>query len=478
MKNLNWKSIMLLALSVAYFVVGKGETHAGIYAITAVALTLEEKAEFSEPEQKMLLAVKKMVSNVEQSVKDGKITPEELGAFKSGVIDTLKNTEIKALNDELTDLKAKALKQGTSLAEMELKITKQDQSEFKSIGSVLESNEEELKRVFMNGSGQKTFLVQANAKGQLVMKPFDMTKAAGPHATVANVGGVGNAAAISVTLDAATLLRIGSNSAITSNYRNTPWVFDLVNVVNAGFEMPFAMWYEEQAKVGASALVLEGAAKPLVQYSYALRTASYRKEAALIGFTDEFAMDFARLQDDIMNKGRIDVINRINQGILTNLTAAATTYNTSALFNGGVARPAAQINDYVAIAAMAAQVDNATYGSLANAAVMSTFKKYSMGTTLSTTGEWIDRCSVLDNLAFIGNPDMAANAIMVGDFKAYNLILRGGFIVKVGYNGTDFAENRFSVVMEQYYYDYISSIRQKAIVKGPDFATVKAALAL
>lgn len=101
-----------------------------------------------------------------------------------------------------------------------------------------------------------------------------------------------------------------------------------------------------------------------------------------------------------------------------------------------------------------------------------------MGTLLSTSGEWLDRPSVLDNLAFIGNPDVGTDNVIVGDLKAYNVILRGGFIVKVGYNGTDFAENKFSVVMEQYYYDYISTIRKKAIVKGADFATVKAALAV
>jgi hypothetical protein len=46
----------------------------------------------------------------------------------------------------------------------------------------------------------------------------------------------------------------------------------------------------------------------------------------------------------------------------------------------------------------------------------------------------------------------------------------------VGYNGTDFGDNKFSTVMEQFYYDYISTVRKVAIVSGPDFATVKAAI--
>jgi hypothetical protein len=49
-------------------------------------------------------------------------------------------------------------------------------------------------------------------------------------------------------------------------------------------------------------------------------------------------------------------------------------------------------------------------------------------------------------------------------------------IMRVGYNGTNFAENKFSIVLEQFYFDYISAIRAKALVKGTDFATVKTAI--
>ena len=72
---------------------------------------------------------------------------------------------------------------------------------------------------------------------------------------------------------------------------------------------------------------------------------------------------------------------------------------------------------------------------------------------------------------------MAADAVVVGDLRQYHMVMRGGLIVKIGYNGTDFAENKFSVVMEQYYFDWISNIRKSAIVKGPTFADVKTELA-
>ena len=71
---------------------------------------------------------------------------------------------------------------------------------------------------------------------------------------------------------------------------------------------------------------------------------------------------------------------------------------------------------------------------------------------------------------------MATDDLLVGDFKQFNIILRGGLIVRIGYNGTDFAQNMFSAVIEQYYMDYISGIRAAAIVKGQTFSAVKTAI--
>ncbi len=286
-----------LLIAVAFLFVGKDTNmHDGIMAATAGAITLSDadKAGFNDSEKKMIAAVEKLVGQVEEKVKSGVITKEEVGALVTGMKDALKNDEIKALNDQIKELDRVAKEQGTSLAQMETKLSTSGAA-FKSIGQVLQENEPELKKVFQNGSGNKTFMVKFNHKGEPVMKPFDTTKAAGPHATIDAVGAGGNTASITQSIDAATLLRLGGSSPIIGAYRNTAWVFDLVNTINAGWEMPFAMWYEEQAKQGASTTVAEGATKPTVQYAYALKTASYKKEAQLVGFTEEFSLDFARL---------------------------------------------------------------------------------------------------------------------------------------------------------------------------------------
>src|SRR5665213_505272 len=394
----------------------------------------------------------------------GGITAETFEAFK------------KASADSLDAVKAIAEKQGVSLAELATTLGNGKQAS-KSITQVLSEDVSELYKIKSQGQGTRNYMVTWDKEGRTVMQHIDMVpKAAGAEASITGVG-VGGVSAITQALDAATLIRIGGNAQIFGQYRNTSWIFDLCNTINASFnnQMPFVLWFDELPKVGASTLVAEGTQKPMTQYLYQLHSDTYKKEATIVGMTDEFQMDFSQIESDIMNKARIDVINRVNSAILPRIIAAATPYNTELSFRGGTGSGSYifNVNGFDAIAAMAAQVDNATFGARANAAVMSTFKKYRLGITKNNQGSYINPPAVLDGISFVGNPAMAADALLVGDFKQYNIILRGGLIVKVGYNGNDFANNMFSVVLEQYYFDYISSVRKVAIVSGPTFTNVE-----
>lgn len=367
------------------------------------------------------------------------------------------------------------VKQGVTIAELALKIDQSKAAGAKSIAQTLAEDEAELKNVYGNGSGTKQYMLMMNEKGETVMTPHSGTKAVGPVATVAGING-GTAASIFQSIDAASLLRLGGDGGIVGQYRNNTWLFDLVTVVNAGWDNMMAMWFEEVARVGSSATVAEGGVKPLVQYGYTLRTATYKKEAMLIGFTEEFSLDFSRLQSDILGKGRTDVMNRINTVLLTDLVAAATAYSTGTQYKNGAVVPTTNYNDYITIDAAAAQVDAATFGAKANAAIMNTFKNHRVNTQMNAYGEFLQPPASLQGIQMIGNPAMGTDDLIVGDLKQLNLILRGGTLVKVGYNGTDFAQNMFSVVIEQYFYDYISAIRAVGIVKGQTFSAIKTAI--
>lgn len=383
----------------------------------------------------------------------GKMTIEEFKAAE------------KSIQDSVLEVKDIAVKQGTSIQELIAKLSPSETGT-KSISEQLKADSEELRKIYSQNQGFKTYIVNMNEKGQMVMKPFDATKAAG--VTSAS----GGTPSISQAFDATTLLRLGGDAPIISLFRNNPYIFDLCNLINVGFNNPFFIWFDEQAVQGGSNTVAEAGTKPMAQYAYQLNSNSYKKEAVLVSFTDEFALDFEQLQSDIMSKVRIDLINNINTKILVNIKAAATAYNSAATF-----APAGDLitnaNDFDVLAALAAQVESNTFASNANTALVSTYKKWRMGILKDTQGRYLNVPDVLKQMGLVSNPGVTANDVIVGAFKNYNIALRGGIIVKIGFNGTDFANNQFSTVTEQYYFDYISTVRKPSIVKGPDFATVK-----
>lgn len=363
-------------------------------------------------------------------------------------------------------------KQGLELAEVKGMLANVEVN-YKSVGQVLTEDMEKLQDIYNAKQGVITYQVTVNEKGQPVMRPYDATKAAGPHATVDDVGGGGNIASIASALDPASILRMGADgSQIFSQYRNTPYIFDLCNTRTVSVTQNRAVWIDELPKVGASTEVAEGDIKPISQYLYQLNSDTWKKEATLISITEEFAMDFPALEADMMGKGLTDVINRINAAILPDIATAAVIYDSEALFLPLL--PIGSSNQFDVIAAMSAQVDSVTFGgAMANAALMNTGKKYRIGVNKDLDNNYQNPPDVISNVSIVGNPSIGADDIFVGDFKQYNIDLRGGFIIRVGFNADDFARNKFSVVMEQPYFNYISNVRKPAIVKGPTFAAVQ-----
>ena len=415
---------------------------------------------FTEAEQKAEAIAKEVVAK-------GAVSQKSFDDYK-----TAADAAVKEAKDIIE-------KQGTTLQELSEKLNGGAAST-KSIAETLEDSREELRTIYNNGQGVKHFMVSLDANGRPVMKKVDLsggsTKAAGTHATVAGVGGVGVVASVASQLSPSALLRAsGINPVILNAPRNTPFLLDLVNLTRAGFEQAMAVWFEEIAKEGSAAVVAEGAPKPLVQYKYEMKTASYKKVAQLLNFTDEFVLDFERIQNEILGRGLIDLNNVLNATILADVVANAVGYNTATQFKAG--EPVPNVNDYDVIAALKTQVKNSQFGLTPNGALMSAFKEGRMAITKDANGAYLNRPDYLNDLSFIGNPAVGTDQVVVGDFTNYNVLLRGGILVKVGYNGTDMAENKFSVVQEQYYQNYIADVRKETIVKGPDFATVKAALA-
>lgn len=419
----------------------------------------EQKALVDNVGEKVLNEANKVIE------KGNKDVQELIKKFQDqGGITETQRKEFEDLQEKGQEsLRKKMKEQGVTISELQDAI-KQGNIGGDSIEEKLHKDKDELRKIHsQSGLGNKSYMLTMNSAGKPVLKDYI-------HGTIDGIED-GSLASVAQSFDPATILRMGANAPATDIYRNTPYIFDLCNTVTTSPANSMAIWMEEEPKEGSSAIVTEGGLKPKVQYKYRMRSEEYKKEAQLLAFTQEFNMDFGRLQQKILENGRTDLINKVNANILPRIEAAAIPYNTATEFKGG--EPIANPHDFDVVAAMAAQVDNSTFGGVsANGALVDTFKKYRMGVQRDDENNYVSSPSVLNGISIIGNPDVTTGNITVGDFKQYNILLRGGIIVRVGYNGNDFAENKFSVVIEQFYFDYISNVRSPAIVHS-DFATVK-----
>jgi hypothetical protein len=81
----------------------------------------------------------------------------------------------------------------------------------------------------------------------------------------------------------------------------------------------------------------------------------------------------------------------------------------------------------------------------------------------------------LSGLVIISSTNIAADNFLVGDFTKFNVRVREGVNIQVGYEGDDFARNMVSILAEARLCSFVKQNDVTAFVTG-DFTTAIAAL--
>ncbi len=462
MKKFNLNRYFRIAVSLfaaaMLFVLGHhGHAEVGAALATgaaAVTLTDEEKAGLSDDEQKVVLACKKVTMNAVADAKKGTIDSAAL------------EQKLKEMKDGLTakefaDLMTKLETQGTEIGKLMDKLNNKPSTKtaLESFKESVEGAKDELAEIRRNKSGIKAFEVSGST---FSTKAAAVTMTVDPGAGDASIVEQGSASA---------LLRIG-DGPLFERQRGVPFILNFVNVGMT--DSPALIWFEEVATEGAFAIVAEGATKPLLQYKFERRTAEYRKAAGYTVITDEFTNDFPRLVTTIQKLMRLDVRLQMNQLILTDMVSQAASYTFS-----GLDDQVDNADDYAAIGAAIAQLQTNFY--TPNVLVLSPADAWRMRLTKSTgDGQYLVPPFEWNGTQYefgrvIVDPAVAAGNFFVGDGNVYNVDLKGEIIVRVGYNQDDFIKNQYSMVVEQYFYNYISQARRAGMIYG-NFAAIKAAI--
>jgi hypothetical protein len=238
------------------------------------------------------------------------------GALTEGEVDKLisKALEGKGLSSEQeTSIRETAEAVRKQAAEIDKIKAKGINTDGETLLSKLEENKDELKSLKRNGSGFKQF----NLNGMSL-------KTAG----ITGIGVIGSEtdASIVSTISGA---RVGGNGPISTINRPAPFILNYISLGTT--QSPVLIWFDEVPKEGDFAVTAEGALKPIVQYKFVRRSADYKKAAGYSVLTDEFDRDFPQLVTLIKRLMQIDLKNKINDIVLTDLLAAASTFTFTGL---------------------------------------------------------------------------------------------------------------------------------------------------
>lgn len=283
------------------------------------------------------------------------------------------------------------------------------------------------------------------------------------------------------------LIESFSEEAFVPKRQPREYVYDLANVRTVSEITQFKTWLEEGDEEGAFAVVAEGGLKPLESTSLVRNHSEYRKVAGKYVVTEEFSK-FRKQAYSIIQRIIQQKMLRDKAAILTtSLLADAAPYVSSAL-DGKFATP----TDYHAIAAVAAQIQALDFAP--DMIILNPQDKWRIGMTQTEDGHFYLNVPSLDPTGsprILGFQVRTSNRIPVGEFLLGESglweIEQEGITVRMGYGITvtgsnpvtavesDFDNNRFRVIVENYFHNYIASNNEGSFVHG-DFEVIKALL--
>jgi Phage capsid family. len=268
------------------------------------------------------------------------------------------------------------------------------------------------------------------------------------------------------------------------------YVFDLAYRRTVAKITQFKTWLEEGSEEGGFAVVAEGGLKPLVSTSLVRNHSEYKKVAAKQVITEEFAKFRSEAYTIIQRLVSQKLVRDYANILTTNLLADAAPYVASAL-DGQYANP----TDYHAIGAVAAQIEAINF--MPDMLVMNPQDKWRIGLSQDAQGQFYLTIPMTDpsgQTRMMGFTLRTSTKVPVGDFilgeaglweiedEPITIRMGMGITVTPGVVGvsvtqveSDLDHNRFRIIAETFFHNYIATNNQGSFVKAT-FDTVKAAL--
>jgi HK97 family phage major capsid protein len=260
----------------------------------------------------------------------------------------------------------------------------------------------------------------------------------------------------------------------------------IMEISNVGTTSSKFVTYIQQTTASTTAPVAEAAAKSNGQVQYQEVSVEVKKIAGFIKVSKEMLSDLAFVQSEINNDLMEEVMQDIDNGLLNgngigaNLDGvlANSTVWAAGVFAGGII-PQPNVIDVLRIGK--AQVESNDF--YPTHIVLNPADVARIELSKATGGEYtypnftsgMAPNMQLSGLTVISSTNMTSDNFVIGDFSKFNVRVREGVNIQVGYEGDDFARNMVSILAEARLCCFVKANDTGAFVAG-DFTTALAAL--
>lgn len=471
-----WMLLALVAMVTALlYLFGGHEPHAGeiLAEAAVVTLTEEEKAGFSEGEQKMLLAVKKLMAVKTKEATTGLISSAELQQTIKEMKDGLTSQEIKALKDEIEKAEGILKTQGAALRALQEGGGQVDKG--LSFEEAWENSLEAIKEIRAEGKGIKKFYfgeVKADKDKNGKEKEKKYVDGINRMFKVAGITSIANSTASSPTQitnpyspfpqQLPEIIGVRRNPNFATNYVD-------VGATNAAV----LTWTEEGNSEGDAAITTEGNVKPLQDKKFVDRISKYKKMAGHIVVTEEMEEDTPRLATAVRRLFEENVMRKYDDQVWADIVAVAPGYTSTALDD-----QIDNADDYAAIGAAFCQLEN--LNAYPDTICINPSDKWRMRLQKGTDGHYVTPPftvgqSSYDGVRVVVSNKVAAGNFLVAEMNKYKVDIYKSFSLRVGWQNDDLVKNQFTIVGEIKFHSYVATNDLVAFCYA-QFATVKAAI--
>jgi hypothetical protein len=259
----------------------------------------------------------------------------------------------------------------------------------------------------------------------------------------------------------------------------------LINEMNGGVGSNPYVWMERTKKEGVPTYVVEGNAKPFIDYNWTENEVTAKLIAAIVPISKIATWNYPTLEQEVRKELMDELINKYNDALIngagtTEINGLKSIYAVE-FVTAGIQLPEATLWDVLLKAWL--QSRKAVRGQRPTAILMSIDKVNELDLQKDKNGNYIlptwltNANKSLKNIPIIETEYLTENEVLIGDFTKATFNFVKNIEFEIGWINDDFQKNRYAIRGEFYGMQFVKAHKNN-FVKISDIETAKDAITI